>query len=754
MALGAGTSLGPYRILAPIGRGGMGEIYRATDDRLGRSVAIKVLPAEFAADADRRARFAREARAIAAINHPHICAIHDVGREGDIAYLVMELLEGESLADRLRRGPIPWETAQPMVLTILETLAAVHERGLIHRDLKPANIFLTRHGVKLLDFGLAREVKGAAVPDSGSTQPGVIMGTPRYLAPEQLRGQTVDERTDVFAAASVIYEMLTGGPAFERPTLVDVLHAVTYEDVPPLPSGLAPEHVDHAVRRALAKNPAERPPGAAAFAAALRGEFDSPTVPVSAPAVTQAATRLIVLPFRVLRPDPDTEFLAFSLPDAVGAALSRLESVVVRSTLSAGGATGADLPALARLQVDAVVTGSLLRAGAEMRLSAQLVSVPDGAILWSHTIQSPVHDLFQLQDALTHAVVTALHVPLTARDQRALRQDVPSSPVAYELFLRANELAAQAAHWMEARALYEQAVALDPGFAPAWARLGRALRVIGTYGGRATADLQAKAERAFERALALNPDLPTTHYLYAHLEAETGRALDAMLRLLTRARSRPGDSELFAGLVTTCRYCGLLDEAVAAGEHVRRIDPTTRTSLCYAHYMKGEHEATIATDDGNPRFAAALSRFRLGEQAEAMAFMEELERDSPHEGVRIVTRGYRMAIAGELDSLGDTIKAMVESGFTDPEGYFLLAAFVAKNGAPELALATLARAVHGGFCCPLPMREDSYFDPIRRLPAFADLLRRAELKHAEARDAFARAGGPGIVKETSPPRTS
>jgi TolB-like protein len=746
MALAAGTSLGPYRILAPLGRGGMGEVYHAADDRLGRSVAIKVLPAEFAADADRRARFEREARAIAAINHPNICGVYDVGREGEVAFLVMELLEGESLADRLRRGPMAFEVAQPIALTMLETLAAVHERGFIHRDLKPANIFLTRHGVKLLDFGLARELKGAAVPDSGATQAGVVMGTPRYLAPEQLRGQVVDERTDVFAAAAVIYEMLTGRPVFERASLVDVLHAVTHDEVEPLPSSLAPEHVDRAVRRALSKNPAERPPGAAAFAAALRGAFDTPTVPVAVPA-TAAVTRVIVLPFRMLRADADTDFLAFSLPDAVGAALSRLESVVVRSTLSAQSGGGMpDLQALARqLQVDAVVTGSLLRAGSEMRLAAQLVSVPDGAILWSHTIQAPVHDLFQLQDALTHAVVSALHVPLSARDHRALRQDVPSSPAAYELFLRANELATQTAHWLEARALLEQAVSLDPGYAPAWARLGRVLRVIGKYGGRAAADQQSRAERAFERALALNPDLPAAHYLYAHLEAETGRALDAMVRLLTRARSRPADSELFAGLVTTCRYCGLLDEAIAAGERVRRLDPTTRTSVCYAHYMKGDYRAAIATDDGSPQFATSLARLRLGEHAEAMAFLEALERDSPHEGVRIITSGYRMAIAGQIDSLAGTITAMVESGFTDPEGYFLLAAFVAQHGAAELALAVLARSVHGGFCCPSPMREDPYFEPIRALPAFAALLTRAEATHAAAREAFARAGGMGVI---------
>ena len=184
----------------------------------------------------------------------------------------------------------------------------------------------------------------------------------------------------------------------------------------------------------------------------------------------------------------------------------------------------------------------------------------------------PSHDLFQLQDALTHAIVSALHVPLTAHDHRALRQDVPASAAAYELFLRANKLATDSSHWLEVRDLYERAVELDPGYAPAWARLGRVLRVIAKYSVKANAGDRARAERAFERALALNPDLATAHYLYAHLEAETGRATDAMVRLLTRARSRRADPELLAGLVTTCRYCGLLDESIAAYHRVQDVD--------------------------------------------------------------------------------------------------------------------------------------------------------------------------------------
>ncbi len=753
MGLDAGTRLGPYAVVSLIGRGGMGEVYRADDERLGRSVAIKVLAPEFTSDPDRRKRFEREARAIAALNHPHICAIHDIGREGGIDYLVMELLDGEPLADRIARGALPFDQARAIAITVVETLAAVHERGLIHRDLKPANIFLTRHGVKLLDFGLARDVSPGRSIDTALTQHGVVMGTPKYLAPEQLRGQAVDHRADLFAAGAVIYEMLAGRAAFEAPSLVDILHAVSYDEPPPLPPGV-PQYFERAVRKALAKHASDRPPDANGLAAALAYVPESSTVAVDRADIPVAAplTRLIVLPFRLLRPDADTDFLAFSLPDAVSAALSGLESVLVRSTLSATPPSGSamDLQALARTaQVDAVVTGTLLRAGNEVRLSAQLVAVPDGSLLWSHTIQAPVTDLFQLQDALTNAIVSALHVPLSAHDRRALRQDVPVSGAAYELFLRANKLAADSSAWIEVKDLLERAVELDPGYAPAWARLGRTLRVLAKYGGPERREDRSKAERAFERALALNPDLATAHYLVAHLESETGRAAEAMVRLLTRARSRRADPELLAGLVTTCRYCGLLDESIAAYHVANRIDPATRTSVTYSYYMKGDYEAAIATDLAGMAFAATLARMRLGRIDEAMPVIDHLEHQSPHEGVRIISSGYRAAVNGDVDALMTYIGRMHESGFAAPEGYFLLAAFAAKAGAVEGALGVLERSVDGGYFCPQALQSDPYFDSLRSRPQFARLIVASDEGRARAREAFERAGGPLVTRPST-----
>ena len=755
MSLDSGTRLGPYEIICPLGKGGMGEVYRANDSRLGRSVAIKVLPTEFSSDPDRRRRFEREARAIAALNHPHICAIHDVGQQDGVDFLVMELLDGESLEDRLARGALPFGEAKAIALVMVDTLGAVHERGLVHRDLKPANIFLTRHGVKLLDFGLARDVSPAETADTRLTQQGLVVGTPRYLAPEQIRGGAVDHRSDIFAAGAVIYEMLTGRAAFDAPSLVDILHAVAYEQPLALLPGTAPVEFEQAVTLALAKDPAQRPATAALFAQALRAGTSTATVAMTLPPQAPAAlTRLIVLPFRLLRSDADTDFLAFSLPDAVSAALSSLESVVVRSSLSAGPATGSgpDLPALARqVQVDAVVTGSLMRAGNEVRVSAQLVAVPEGSLLWSHTIQAPIHDLFQLQDTLAHAIVSALHVPLTAHDHRALRQDVPASGEAYELFLRANKMATDSSQWLEVRDLYERAVELDPGYAPAWARLGRTLRVIAKFGGGGPARHQefVRAERAFERALALNPDLATAHYLYAHLEAETGRARDAMVRLLTRARSRRSDPELFAGLVTTCRYCGLLDESLAAYEQVSRLDPATRTSVAYTFYVRGNYARAIETDNASMPFPTSISRMRLGQLDIARPMLDQLEHASPLEVVRLISGTYRRAIDGDLEGLAPKMRQMVDSGFADPEGYFCLSAFVARAGALDLALDTLERTVTGGYYCPSSLRQDPFWDAARSSERFERLLARSEAGTVQAREAFERAGGFSVLRPTA-----
>jgi eukaryotic-like serine/threonine-protein kinase len=274
MTLSAGTKLGPYEIVAPLGAGGMGEVYRARDTRLGRDVAVKVLPASFAKDAERLRRFEQEARAAGALNHPNILAIYDLGVQDGAPYLVTELLEGETLRERLRAGSLSVRKALDLAVQAIRGVAAAHDRGIIHRDLKPANIFLTKDGhVKILDFGLAKLIQpdaGAGLGETQSptrtadpvtqTEAGVVLGTVGYMSPEQVRGQPADARSDIFALGTIIYEMLSGQRAFEKDSSADTMAAILKEEPPEL-SGEGkkiPPAAEHVVRHCLEKNPAER----------------------------------------------------------------------------------------------------------------------------------------------------------------------------------------------------------------------------------------------------------------------------------------------------------------------------------------------------------------------------------------------------------------------------------------------------------------------------------------------------------------
>src|SRR5439155_12561384 len=295
-------------------------------------------------------------------------------------------------------------------------------------------------------------------------------------------------------------------------SLAEIVHAVGYDEPPPMNLGHAVRSIEQVLQRSLQKNPDDRPTHAEAFAADLRAAVAPPTTPRSS-TITRRTTRFVALPLRVLRPDHETDFLAFSVPDAVSMALAGLESMIVRSPQAVSAA--ADIRAVARdLTVDVVLSGTILRAGPNVRVSAQL-SDTSGTIVWSDVSQAPIADLFQLQDALTSRIVSALSLQLSARDQRALGSQAPGNAEAYELYMRANQLMTDGAHWQEARSLYERAVAIDPDYAPAWARLGRARRVIAKWGGPSGIGLLPQAEAALRRALEIDPDLAMAHALSA-----------------------------------------------------------------------------------------------------------------------------------------------------------------------------------------------------------------------------------------------
>ena len=725
----------------------MGEVYRATDTRLDRTVAIKVLPGHVANDPDLRQRFEREARAASSLNHPHICTLYDIGRQDSLDFLVMEYLEGETLADRLAREPFPLGDAVQAGLAILGALEALHRHGLLHRDLKPSNLFLTPHGVKLLDFGLARPIRPDLAPTGAKlTLPGKMVGTPQYMAPEALTGQPVDARADLFAAGALLYEMLTAKPPFMGQAIAQVIHAITHENPPVLSGSAAIAAVDRVIHRALAKKPDDRYQTAEAMAHDLRQTLLVPSGS-GEPLQARSMTRLIVLPFRVLRPDPDTDFLAFSLSDAITASLSGLQSLVVRSSLAASrfSSEAPDLKAMAeQVEVDIVLVGTLIRAGDRLRVSSQLLEARAGTVLWSHSSQVALGDIFQLQDDLAHRIVESLSLPLTAREHALLKHDMPASAAAYEYYLRANQLSNEPKSRVVARDLYLRCVEDDPRYAPAWARLGRLYRILGNYGPHDTASENLeRAEAAFKRALEINPELPLAHNLYAYLEVDLGRAQEAMLRLIDRARGRPSDPDLFAGLVHALRYCGLLEASVAAYEQARRLDPTIPTSVCHSYWQMGDVRRAVETGLADEGFMRMLALLLEGRTSEAVATLKKMEQGRVGPDVASITV-LRAALEGNREEF---LPAFDEhSPFVrDPEGLFYVSALASYLGETERALDGLQRSVDAGFACFASMARDPWLDPLRGHPRFAQILRTAEGRHREAAAAFLKAGGDRVV---------
>ena len=740
---------GRFRVTGRIGEGGMGVVYAAHDEQLDRPVAIKTWRSQ--ADASARDRLVREARAAASVSHPNICQLYDLGEQDGEVYIAMELLDGEPLSARIARGSLSVSEASQIELPILAALEALHRRGVVHHDLKPSNIFLTPFGVKLVDFGLARSVTGtqADSPTLGLTMPGTIMGTPQYLAPEQLRGEPVDHRADLFAAGAVLYEMLTGQPPFGAGarTLAQVFNAILSDQPPALGGAPSIAAIDRVIHRALQKNPAQRYDSASVMADDLRAVL---LVTESGQmARAQRLRRLIVLPFRVLRPDGETDFLAFSLADAITSSLSSLDSLVVRSSVTASRfSTGdADLETVAaKADVDLVLTGTLLRAGDQLGVNTQLVEAPAGTVLCSHSSQVPLGDIFALQEELSRRVVEALSLPLTAGDEQRLRRDVPATARAYECYLRANALSTKPNEWAIARDLYLECLAEDPNYAPAWARLGRVNRVLGAYSGDAADDYYDQAQSAFTRSLELNPDLPVAHNLYTNLEVELGQAEEAMRRLVRRAHDRTGDPELFAGLVQACRYCGLLEASVAAYEHARRLDPHIRTSVAHAHLALGDYERVIATNVEEPPVMNAYALAALGRSSEAIALLQQVDASPLPKLYRQYVHGLRCLFEGKWAEALECLRPLgSEATMRDPCGWYYAARATAYLGDAETALAFLQRSVSGGFFCFPWLTRDPWIDSLRHRVEFRTLLADAEARHRRAADAFVSAGGDRLL---------
>lgn len=544
MALLAGTRLGPYEILEPLGAGGMGEVYRAHDARLGRDVAIKVVSTLGVGDPDRRRRFDVEARAVAALSHPNVLAVFDVGLDDEAPYLVTELLHGETLRERLRRGPLSPAATVQLMRQLVAGLTAAHGRGIVHRDLKPENLFLIAGDhLKILDFGLARRVE-PRLDDAVTieqTAPHVVLGTLDYMAPEQLRSAEVDGRADIFACGALLYEITTGRRAFRGETPADTMGAILTTPPEALPfEPSTPPGLVAVARRCLAKDPERRYQRVEELGAALEALSGVGSSPLLMPPVANGIRAIAVLPFVNMSADPANQYFSDGLSEDLLNALARLDGLHVASQAAAFRFRGpdVDLAAVGRtLGVDGVLEGSVRRSGSRLRITARFTTLHDLAQVWSGRHDREFADVFALQDEIVDAIASAVGAAVTATRSQAARRPTENL-AAYELYLKGRHAWNQRSPALIAPAIrcFEDAIALDPGYALAHAGLADCYSVLRVYGWTPREHCQPRARDAAASALALDATLPEAHLAQAlytfHFEREwrsAGRAFDAAL---------------------------------------------------------------------------------------------------------------------------------------------------------------------------------------------------------------------------------
>jgi eukaryotic-like serine/threonine-protein kinase len=647
-----GTRLGPYEVLSALGAGGMGEVYRARDTRLDRIVALKVLPAGLAAEPDRQRRFEGEARAIASLNHPHICQIYDVGP----GYLVLEYVEGTS-----PRGPLAPEEAVRLGLQILSALEAAHGSRILHRDLKPANILVTADGsVKLLDFGLAKLM---ADEDVTRTMEGTVFGTAAYMSPEQAQGRTVDERSDVFSFGAVLYELLAGRQAFRGDTPFAIVAAVVNDEPPALQ---APALLERIVLRCLAKQPGDRFQKTTDVKAAL-----------SQIAVRPAAQRssVAVLPFANMSREPDDEYFSDGLAEEIINLLAHVPGLKVTARTSAFAFRGKeqDVRRIAEaLGVSNVLEGSVRRAGSRIRVTAQLINAEDGYHLWSERYDRELTDVFAIQDDIAQSIAGALQVKLVSNPAR----HTPNFP-AYEALLKARHHArtyVPEAH-ARAREYCEQAIALDPQYAAPHALLGFTCFFETSHTGRPMPEVAPLVRREARRALELDPFETDPHFLLGAIAAVNDYNWSEATRefqLAMASPSVPAEAH-WAYASVLMQPFGRFEESSAEMRRAVEKDPLSviwRGVLVANLMLAGKYEHAlqegfkaldISESEIHPHMAMGEVYLALGRVGEAVACAERAHRNLPQQSMATGLLAACLVRRGEMDRAAMLIREMGDS---------------------------------------------------------------------------------------------
>jgi len=703
-----GTRLGPYDVLAPLGAGGMGEVYRARDKRLGRDVALKVLPDAVARDPDRLTRFEREARTVAGLNHPNIVVLHSIEEEAGIHFITMELVEGESLDRHVVPKGLPLSRILELSIPLAEALVAAHEKGVVHRDLKPANVMVTREGrVKVLDFGLAKltrpgtELGGTQAPtmDSPISAAGQVMGTVPYMAPEQVRGEAADARTDLFALGIIMYELASGRRPFPGRTFADVSSAILRDAPEPLAGirGDLPRDLGRIVGRCLDKNPRDR------FQTALdlRNELWElkRTLEGVGPQTAKEAPSIAILPFVNMSRDEENEYFSDGLSEELLNVLAKIPDLKVTGRTSSFAFKGKreDLRDIGqKLGVATLLEGSVRKAGNRVRITAQLIKAADGFHLWSETYDRVLDDIFAVQDDIARCVSAALHVTLMGKPAAAAKTNAES----YPLVLQGNHFVHQATGPAVARAvaLYREALEKSPDNAPAWAGLARAFAYQAFFGFRELNESHKDAREAAERALALDDKLADAYEVMGMILASLEFRWKEALEVIRKARAlAPGAGGPMVTMAVYQGAFGQIEEALPLALRAQEIDPlnpgvhSNRGRIeSWASNLEPACEAYRRTLELSPGMASVHSTLgllylRRGMGDEAIAEIEKEES--------VGYREYALAIAYYELGMREKSDAALARLLTETEQWgYQFAAAHARRGEIDQAFHWLERS--------------------------------------------------------------